>query len=254
MAILRTKENGEIEITHEGMVVGTIERDCEVNVSPTLDYTDFRTIKVTYAVVKEGNEYKEVYGRSVLSPDVVVEVDATPEMVDDYRVWRSVEDDRLECERKEAEAKATAERKLAMLRAVKFGRILKVVRGRKVPKGTTGKCMWFGMTKFGPRVGIDTGEIGEDGKSVVVWTAASNCEAIPELSEACDAVVEKAQKDAQGKIDEMGDPKGKKFRHKDGAVGKCFWFRRYPTCARMGITVGTEKVWGFVNEFQKVEG
>jgi hypothetical protein len=45
---------------------------------------------------------------------------------------------------------------------------VRVVKGRKVPIGTTGTAFWFGPSKFGQRVGI------KDAADVVYWTALDN--------------------------------------------------------------------------------
>lgn len=52
------------------------------------------------------------------------------------------------------------------------GRKVKVVRGRKVPVGTVGRCFWVGQGGYGERVGIQTAD------GTTYWTAASNCEAV----------------------------------------------------------------------------
>lgn len=55
------------------------------------------------------------------------------------------------------------------------GSTLKVVRGRKVPIGTTGVCIWNGEGKkaaWGRRVGI------KDSDGEVHWTAEKNCEVV----------------------------------------------------------------------------
>lgn len=59
------------------------------------------------------------------------------------------------------------------------GKIIRVVRGRKVPQGTTGECVWLGAGKSysyydrgADRVGI------KDSNGQVHWTAASNCEVV----------------------------------------------------------------------------
>ena len=51
---------------------------------------------------------------------------------------------------------------------VAYGKQIVVVRGRKVPLGTTGRCFWVGETKYGTRVGFETA----DGETM--WTAKSN--------------------------------------------------------------------------------
>ncbi len=49
------------------------------------------------------------------------------------------------------------------------GSIVKVFRGRKVPRGTTGRVIWTGDGHYGDRVGLIP-----DGSEEPVWTAASN--------------------------------------------------------------------------------
>ena len=51
------------------------------------------------------------------------------------------------------------------------GVTVRVVRGKKVPIGTTGVVIWFGEGKYGPRVGIKPAAGGE-----AVWTDAKNVE------------------------------------------------------------------------------
>ncbi len=50
---------------------------------------------------------------------------------------------------------------------------MKVVKGRKVPKGTQGRLFWVGQTRFGKRVGFN------DATGTTHWTAATNVEVIP---------------------------------------------------------------------------
>lgn len=52
------------------------------------------------------------------------------------------------------------------------GRTVEVVRGKKVPIGTTGFVIWFGEGNWGERVGI------KDQSGQVHWTAASNVRVI----------------------------------------------------------------------------
>lgn len=54
------------------------------------------------------------------------------------------------------------------------GTTVKVVRGRKIPLGTTGKVIWKGQNQWGWRVGIKVDPTKED----VLWTALGNVEVI----------------------------------------------------------------------------
>jgi hypothetical protein len=90
---------------------------------------------------------------------------ATPEVRAAFDALR----ERYEAERREAAAAYEASR------PDRYGRIVKVVRGRKVPKGTTGEVCWVGTDSYSgmPRVGFRT----TDGARHI--TAASNLEVIP---------------------------------------------------------------------------
>lgn len=68
-----------------------------------------------------------------------------------------------------------------------FGKTVKVVKGRKVPKGTIGECFWMGCTdysKYGDPWGIYTRiRIGiRDQDGGVHWTALDNVELVREAS------------------------------------------------------------------------
>ncbi len=98
----------------------------------------------------------------------IVTIDATPEVLAAYEAWKVAEK-----ARKDAEEAARWEAiRMAEAKQPRKGRIIKVVKGRKVPKGTTGVCIWIGQGDWGTRVGLKT----EDG--TVYWTAASNVEAV----------------------------------------------------------------------------
>lgn len=65
------------------------------------------------------------------------------------------------------------------------GSNVKVVRGRKIPVGTTGVVVWMGNSQYGPRIGLSpsgnrVGKIYPD----VVWTAEDNVELNDPLLEA----------------------------------------------------------------------
>ncbi len=52
------------------------------------------------------------------------------------------------------------------------GKTVTVVKGRKVPKGTTGEVFWLGDGRYGTRAGV------KDAAGTVHWTAASNLEVV----------------------------------------------------------------------------
>lgn len=63
---------------------------------------------------------------------------------------------------------ARAARAADAANALAKGKMVEVVKGRKVSKGTTGVVIWLGASNFGPRVGF------KDDAGTVHFTAASN--------------------------------------------------------------------------------
>jgi hypothetical protein len=88
-------------------------------------------------------------------------VDASPEVLAKYSAWEA-EEARKYREARMAEEAARPAR----------GKMLKVVKGRKVPKGTTGECIWIGDGRWGKRVGI------KDAAGTAHWTAIANVEVV----------------------------------------------------------------------------
>lgn len=87
--------------------------------------------------------------------------DATPDVMAKYRAYT------LEAERAAREARIKE-----LERKPERGKLLKVVKGRKVPIGTSGTCIWTGNGRFGERVGL------KDAEGTVHWTAMSNVEVV----------------------------------------------------------------------------
>lgn len=79
------------------------------------------------------------------------------------------EEVRIARERRMAEAEARAAEEEA--RVPRRGRTVRVVRGRKIPKGTVAEVFWFGETRYGWRVGLEV-----DGERV--FTDARNVEVV----------------------------------------------------------------------------
>ena len=139
-----------METTYQGLVLDLGEyngRDDSDFYAVVWDRENKRTKRVEYASTR-GWTYPN--GASI---------DATPEVVAEYEAWikeqqaRRAEDDRR--------LEAATPRK---------GKILKVVKGRKVPVGTVGECVWVGGDRYsnGIRVGI------KDSAGTVHWTSADN--------------------------------------------------------------------------------
>lgn len=93
------------------------------------------------------------------------EVDATPEVMATYQAMLArKEQERLEAERKEAEARA---RRIRL--TPDRGKRVRVTKDRKVPIGAEGVVFWTGHDSYGrPKVGFNTDSGG------VVWVAADN--------------------------------------------------------------------------------
>lgn len=138
-----------METTHKGHVVDL----GEIN---GYDDSDF------YAVVWEAGatEPKRIFyatTRGWSYPNGAA-IDATPEIMAAYKAYLDAK----------AEAARIA-RAAAALARVERGKVVKVVRGRKVPVGTVGRCFWVGEGHYGLRVGLENA----DGR---VFTAATNVE------------------------------------------------------------------------------
>ena len=97
-------------------------------------------------------------------------VDIDPQILADWEEEKTKRNEaQIEARRvyREAEQEAMAEKEL---KEPKKGDRAVVVKGRKVPKGTTGVIIWDGSSQYGPRVGI------KDDAGKVHWTATSNVE------------------------------------------------------------------------------
>jgi hypothetical protein len=60
---------------------------------------------------------------------------------------------------------------------IERGAILRVYRGKKVPVGVEGVCIWHGPGNYGARVGIKV-----EGQEEIVWCSASNCEVLAKVA------------------------------------------------------------------------
>lgn len=147
----------ETTVTHEGRVLRVYERDYRA-------MSDVYTTATFASVLTDEGKVEEVLVNANFECDMgggTAEVDATPETVAQVAALREAAD---------LAAKKAAEDQEAA--TIKVGRVLRVVRGRKVPVGTEGECSWYGQTKYGARVGI------RDLQGQVTFTAASNVEVV----------------------------------------------------------------------------
>ncbi|MGH7175619.1 MAG: hypothetical protein ACREGR_04660 [Minisyncoccia bacterium] len=107
-------------------------------------------------------------------------VDATEDVMArfaEYEVARREREAEEARKREEARQVAEAEKER---RTVRRGKLVRVNRGRKVPKGTEGVCVWVGSGTYGDRVGVATSDRkGPDGRYLdVAWTALSNVDVV----------------------------------------------------------------------------
>jgi hypothetical protein len=150
--------------THAGLCLSTSEEN-------GYDDSDF------YALVwneEKGAPEKVMYASTRFwSYPCVVSIDATPEVRAKFEAWWDEQQREI---RRARQAREAAE--------PRKGKTIRVVRGRKVPIGTTGVCIWRGQGKAftwyqarngaPERVGLKT-ENGE-----VFWTALRNVEVVQE--------------------------------------------------------------------------
>lgn len=190
-----------METTYKGVVLST----WEVN---GYDDSDF------YALVwseERGAPERVMYAstRGWTYPNSAT-VDATPETV---AKWEAYEERfRLAREERRAATERAQPRK---------GRTATVVKGRKVPLGTTGVIIWVGAGQYGERVGI------KDAAGTVHWTASSNVK----VAESEEPTERPPFMPAPGFV------KGAKVQTETGA-GKIFWVgecKRTPGATRVGV-------------------
>jgi hypothetical protein len=117
------------------------------------------------------------------------DVDASPEVMAEYYRWYlSVELPRLSAVEAAAEKGRILrdlddeQAKITAAPALAKGQTYKVVRGRKVPIGTTGKVFWWGDKGWGMSVGMNTSDRKDArGKNLdVVFVALKNLEYVPD--------------------------------------------------------------------------
>jgi hypothetical protein len=199
--ITRDQGNRVVETLYEGRVVRVHKFVADRNHSDTLDYTDFRSTDCTEALVYIGRTWKGQWGYDpecacpvqhrfqmvdctnlfcdrgapFREPTVDPEETWSTEMCADYREWQewqAVESDRQQEQAGLRQADAMLREMDRKQKEPAKGRRLRVVKGRKVPIGTEGLCIWLGDGAYGTRVGI------KDDAGTVHWTAATNTVAI----------------------------------------------------------------------------
>lgn len=114
-------------------------------------------------------EYAARWKKGSVDPCMFRVREMAPPVPTDYEAIDAEWNARFWSDRARAAERAEAARRETF--ALK-GQRVKVVKGRKVPVGTEGRCFWVGEGQWGWRVGLETDE-GE-----THWTALSNVEAV----------------------------------------------------------------------------
>lgn len=152
--------NGETK--YVGMVV---ESDC-----PCLQVmSDIWDYIPTATVFDDEDKYFCVSAREMKD----ITVDASPERIAAYKAKR-------QADIYAKQLKARKDAAILELNTIRCGKMVEVVRGRKVPKGTVGKVFWMKDTNYGMKVGIAIGD-ERDAKgryANVAFTYRCNCETV----------------------------------------------------------------------------
>jgi len=143
--------------THHGLCIRDYERN---------GYNDSDWYMVVWNEEKGGPETIEFAStRGWSYPCYGSKPDATPEVLAKYQAWEAEAERKYQAAQAEKRAKTPAR-----------GKTLKVVKGRKVPIGTVGVCIWTGAARYGYKV---TERVGiKDASGNVHWTAMSNVEVV----------------------------------------------------------------------------
>ena len=134
---------------------------------------------------------------------------------------------------------------------------LVVVKGRKVPKGTEGICIWTGSSQWGERCGI------RDDEGTVHWTASSNVEradmnALAIMANGDWIGFENKQKAAQferrrAALDHVKLMKNVKVKTVCGHTGSIFWMAA--AGSRVGVRIGPlrqDVVWADADQVSRI--
>lgn len=102
-----------------------------------------------------------------------ITVDASPERIAAYKA-------KVAADAYARQLKIRKDAAMKELNTVRYGKMVEVVRGRKVAKGTIGKVFWMKATHFGMKVGIAIGdERDANGRYAnVTFTYLCNCETV----------------------------------------------------------------------------
>ena len=215
---------------------------------------------IHYAVVlnDDGTTSKVTTYNSEFSarPHTVI-VDAPQSDIDAYEEGIRVAEEKSARKKRERQiAIAQHDAKKRILTQWGKGDTVRVFKGRKVPKGTVGLCIWTGDGDYGRRCGI------KDAKGTVHWTACTNVE-LANANElailangdwlALESQLRNAKVLADRKARDAAPSKGKKVKTNCGRTGKVFWVA--DDGSRLGVRWGKNRedvVWCNANTVSAV--
>lgn len=167
-------------VSHQGCVLSTSSREERV-MSDVWAICHYATVIVNGEIQTVGTGCSEFSGHYDAT---VVTVDATEDAKADFAAYTAgcVRGARFAAaEREQADREV---REVAAKRRIEKGKLVRVTRGRKVPKGTQGRVFWMKDDQWGMRLGIATTDRKDaQGRNAdVAWVAASNCDVVNEAT------------------------------------------------------------------------
>jgi hypothetical protein len=167
-------------VEHVGLVVAkrfTVERimsDVYASVYTAIvwNQSESKFESVRYA----DSEFSGVWDASIC------EVDAPAELIAQYEESERQRKEAIEAAIIARRAEEAAQRVMDERRRIVNGKTVKVVKGRKVPVGTTGIVFWTKYDTYGLRCGIRTSDEKDNRGNWkdVVWVDAKNCAVLDE--------------------------------------------------------------------------
>ena len=173
------KSDGSVETKFVGCVVSIEKRSVQV-MSDIYEYH-------TYAMVfnNETGNFEEHFISSDYYPEGQDRRGATVNATDEIKYLFEKEQAVIAAKKALRNAEAAREEALRSVRCPGRGKTLKVVRGRKIAKGTVGECTWYGEGRnYSPYRSSYRGQaagpmrVGMKVNGEVVYTDASNVEVV----------------------------------------------------------------------------
>lgn len=170
--ITTTKKDGSVETSFAGCVVSVAAESVQV-MSDIWEMHTYALVFNNESGTFEKRFLYSDYGFSSNDEKRTAEADATDEIKVLYDCHMAVHEAKLALER----AEAGRERALNEVRCPNRGKTVKVVRGRKIPRGTVGECTFYGQGKsYGFRA--PAWRVGMKVNGEVVYTDARNVEVV----------------------------------------------------------------------------